>query len=536
MKRFLFSCMILCTSCLALSWAPEFGGTAESGAGGEWTTDAGCGATVSRAFKLCPLENPEVIEGRSRQWVDENWAKKELRCDWKNVDTANLYFPPDFLWGVGLCDYQANGQENDPDSNWAHWEKQTKDTSFPAAGRFDTEEPTIEDDAQSGKSGDFRHLYAQDIERATHEIGVNSFRTSIEWSLIEPREGEFNQDAIAYYHDMLDKMHENGIFPMITLHHFSHPQWFEARGAFEREENIAYFVRFCKKMFAEYKDKVSLWLTINEPGVLAFQGPLRGKYPHTDSGIGAVGRLMKNLMQAHVEVYRALKSMPGGDAAQIGIVHNIVQYEPYHTEPCNPARWIEEAVTSNANYLFHEPITNFLITKKFEFHYRPFIDITYEVDKNEKIVDFIGLNYYSHALIDIFPPYHESSAYRPGDIPTDMPYGIYAEGLYRAIETVSHIGVPIYITENGLADAKDDRRELWLKQYLYVVSQALKVGYDIRGYYYWSIMDNFEWDMGLYGRRYGLYAVDYATLARTLRPSAHYYIDVIKKFKKSAVS
>ena len=486
------------------------------------------GEPVERASRLCSLVNPEVIERRPQEWAD-----KEIRCDWDAIDTAQVFFPKDFLFGVGICEYQASGAENCPDSNWAHWEKQKKETKI--LGVTLMSGPTIEDDARSGKAGDFWHRYKQDIDLVAHEIGANSFRTSIEWSKIEPREGVFDQEAITHYHDLLDTLRARNIVPMITFDHFSHPQWFQEKGAFEREENIAYFVRFCQKVFAEYKDKVSLWLTINEPGVLAFQGPLFGQYPHVDSGIYVAGMLMRNLMKAHVEVYRALKKMPGGDRAQIGIVHNIVQFEPYHTVPCNPLNWVESSVTSNLGYLFHEPITRFLITKKFNFSYRPFIDLTYEVDKDEKIIDFIGLNYYSHVLFNLLPPYSKQSAYRPGEVPTDMPYAAYPEGLYRAIETVSQAGVPIYITENGIADARDDRRELWLKRYLYVVSQAIKAGYDVRGYYYWSITDNFEWDMGLYGLRYGLYAIDYATQKRTLRDGARYYIDVIKNHNRSKI-
>ena len=120
-----------------------------------------------------------------------------------------------------------------------------------------------------------------------------------------------------------------------------------------------------------------------------------------------------------------------------------------------------------------------------------------------------------------------SLEYMDGDVMTDMPYAIYGEGIYRAIQTVSVLNVPVIITENGVADQKDSIRELYIQRYLYAVSKAISDGYDVSGYYYWSLMDNFEWAFG-YDMKFGLYEVDYMTQKRTLREGSQAFIDIVK--------
>ncbi len=440
---------------------------------------------------------------------------EEIHWNWNDIDTSKLVFPKNFLWGVGTSEYQVSGRENCPNANWAFHED--KKNFFGCT--------TIARGEKSGKACDHWNLYKKDIE-LMQEVGVNAYRFSIEWSCIEPKEGEFNEQAIKHYHDLIDALLAKKIQPMITLHHFTHPQWFEEKGAFEKSDNIQYFVRFCKRMFVEYSSKINFWLTINEPGVLVFQGYHRAVYPPQKNNFHLAGIVTKNLMKAHIEVYKALKALPDGDKAQIGIVHDIVQFEPYFK-----GDKLAKFILHYMNLIFHEAITDFLVTKKLNFKIPIFANVEFELaDKNEKILDFIGLNYYSHVLWKPTNPL--GSSYREGDIPTDMPYGIYAEGFYRAIASVARMGVPIYITENGLADSKDDRREIFLKKYLYTLSKAINDGYDIRGYFYWSLIDNFEWDYG-FEKRYGLYEVDYNTFERKQRKSAQYYIKVLKDYFSS---
>lgn len=437
----------------------------------------------------------------------QDLATTELRWNWNTINYSNLNFPKNFLFGFGTSEYQISGAENCPASNWAHYEKQIKKNGKPYL-QF-----------KSDKACDHWNSYKQDIA-LLKQFKVNSYRFSIEWSNIEPQEGLFNLAAIKHYHDLLDLLKTNNITPFITLHHFTHPQWFEDKGGFEHERNITYFVRFCKTVFTQYKDKAKYWVTFNEPGVYVFQGYMRGVYPPCKSNLKLAGKVTRNILRAHVNTYNVLRAMESNkEKIQIGIVHNITQFEPF-----NPKSVLEKTITYYLNHTFYDAVLEFFKTDQYKFKIPLFSNVKYHYQDAKSTLDFFGLNYYSHVLVNWKS---KKPHYREGEIETDMPYGIYAEGIYRAINQASKIGVPIYITENGIADAKDDRRELFLKQYLYAVSTAIKDGYDVRGYFYWSLLDNFEWDMG-FDLKFGLFEVDYKTQERKLRKSGLYYKQILE--------
>ena len=150
--------------------------------------------------------------------------------------------------------------------------------------------------------------------------------------------------------------------------------------------------------------------------------------------------------------------------------------------------------------------------------------LSYKDPEAKRCLDFFGVNYYSHVLVNSLTAKEE---YRTDDIKTDMPYPLYAEGLYRAIVQASSLGVPLYITENGIADAKDDRRDIWLKRYIYAACKALREGCNVKGYFYRSLMDCFEWDRG-YTMKFGLYHVDFSTQNRTLRRGSRYFVKMAR--------
>ena len=277
-------------------------------------------------------------------------------------------------------------------------------------------------------------------------------------------------------------------------------------------------------MFKEYSSKVSFWCTINEPGVVATQGYFSGMFPpgKKDSQLSAV--VLKNLLEAHVKVYHALKKMENGPKSKIGLVKNINQFDPWR-------RWhLLDWIISNAvNHFFNDSTIDFLRTGIFKIRIPGLAWIYHKNIDAAGSTDFFGLNYYSHNHLKMqFSPQEPFTLQYPdGDILTDMPYTIYGEGMYRAIESVSILDVPIMITENGVADAADDRRKLYIQRYLYAVSRAIENGFNIQGYFYWSLMDNFEWAFG-YDMKFGLYAVDYKTQERTLREGAREFIDIAK--------
>lgn len=441
-----------------------------------------------------------------------------------------LHLPP--LMGVSLAEFQNSGAMTVNKSNWAHWE---------ASSTY--ENGHIHANQKSGRSCDFWNRYKQDVQ-LIKDIGLNACRLSLDWSMIEPTQGIFNKEALKHYHDVLDNMLENNITPMVTLHHFTHPQWFEALGAFEKTENLEFFKNFCIRVFTEFNTKVSLWCTINEPAPYVFQGYINKAFPPGVCDFTRAGTVLRNMLLAHVQVYQTLKRLPGGEKASIGCVHQYLTFEPYTS-------WnlIESVPAMMMNYIFNDIILNFFKTGNYLFYFPVLVEVTLNattsqqlgIDLNKKpYFDFFGLNFYSRVVVQQkkWNPFAQDAVVpscKDEEIMTDMPYPLYAEGLYKAIADVAQFKVPIYITENGIADSKDDRRESFFKEYLGVLSQALHDGYDVRGWFYWTLMDNFEWNDG-FTPQFGLYTVDFATQERMLRPSVSWLKHVIKNNEKEGYS
>lgn len=436
----------------------------------------------------------------------------ELRWKWNRIDVHDIVFPAGFLWGVGVAEFQVSGAKNCPQSHWVAWEKSGHAPS-------------------SGAACDSWHRMDEDVACA-QELGVNAYRFSVEWSTIEPEEGKFNQDALDHYTTFCTKLLAAGIQPMVTLHHMTHPQWFYDLGGFEEEANIVYFKRFCAKVFNTLQDKVKLWAIINEPGTSAFQGYFGGVFPpgyRTRWLLGA--QVLGNMHKAHVEVYWDLKHRPGGDQAQIGFILPVVPFKPY-------TRWnlLERFICSIGNQFFHEASIGFFKTGIFEFTIAPGLSYTFEDMRAPMSFDFIGLNYYGRVLLNTTYPRTFGSAYLPGDIRTDMPYAFDPEGFYQTIKRLASFKKPIYITENGISDTEDpkislNRRSLWLERYLYALSRALKEGVDVRGYFHWSLIDNYEWDRG-YTQHFGLYSCEGSTQKRTLRQGGRVYKEIIERCRR----
>ena len=436
--------------------------------------------------------------------------------NWEELDNENLNFPSNFLWGSATAEYQNSGADTCKDNNWATWENSYDDNS----------NPRIKLNQKSGTSTDYWNLYKEDIQ-LMKDFGLNAYRFSIEWSLIEPVEGTFDSNAMKHYQDVIDELISKGIAPMITLHHFTNPNWFQEKGSFEKEENIEYFVRFCSYVFDHLSDRVNLWCTINEPSLYSFMGYMLGEFPPGEKNYQKAAEVLKNLLIAHCKVYENLKEKPNGEKAQIGIAHNMLKMTPYH--------WWNLVEVVPCNYLntfINDTVLNFFKTGSFYF-YMPLKAYVTQKYSNPKL-DFIGLNYYSDPLIkmqmSLSEPLH-SSCYA-GEEMSECHYRFYPEGLYEAIKDVSLLNLPIYITENGIADSDDTKRPIYIKRYLIALSKAIEDGYDIRGYFYWTLIDNFEWHEG-YIQKFGLYDVNLLTKNRTIKPGSLTYKAIIDDWKEN---
>ena len=416
------------------------------------------------------------------------------------------------MWGTATAAHQVEG--NNTNNNWYAWEHQ-KDSNGKSR---------IHNNDKSGIAANHWNLYRDDIS-LMNDLGVGYYRFSVEWSKIEPENGIINEKALEHYRDVCIALIDSGLTPVITLHHFSHPIWFEELGAFEKEENIEYYIRFSELVFNKLSDIVPIWCTINEPAVYVTQGYFNGVFPPGKKDPLLAGYVMRNLLNAHVQVYQRLKSLPNGENVQIGLVKNITQLDPLR-------RWhiLDWYFSGILNDVFTNSTLNLFSKGEFDFYLPAMANISYKNYDAINSLDFIGLNYYSRwhvkGQLNLAEPF--TFELRPQDIQTDMPYAIYPEGFYKAVKTIAKLNVPIIITENGIADDKDDRRSLFIKRYLYALFKTIEEGYDIRGYFYWSLMDNFEWAEG-YMMKFGLYDVDFNTQKRTLRSGSQSFVDIVNQ-------
>ena len=326
----------------------------------------------------------------------------------------------------------------------------------------------------AGRAMDHYNRFEEDFDIAK-ELDQNSHRFSIEWARIEPEEGKFNEKEIEHYRKVIEALRERGIEPFVTLWHFTLPLWFSHLGGFENKRSSFYFSRYCEYVVKNLGKNVKFWITINEPMVYIGAGYLKGQWPPFKIlNFSPVG----NLVKAHNESFQKIKNV--SPEAKVGVAKNNIYFQKL----------------------------SFL---KYFWNYR-FLN---GIKENQ---DFIGLNYYFRA------------SWLKGKERSDMNWEIFPEGIYHVLKELKKYNKPIYITENGLADAKDLKREEFIKEHLKWVHKAIQEGIDVRGYFYWSLLDNFEWDKGFWPR-FGLVEVDYGTLERKIRPSAYEYAKICKENK-----
>lgn len=399
--------------------------------------------------------------------------------------------------GFAISTYQCSGDPIDDDrveSNWGRWNAMWKNLF----GRT-----KIKGGRTCGNSNDFWNLYKEDIDRA-YAMGSNSFRLSLEWSSLQPLGpgSSFSPGAVERFHAILDYLKAKNMEPFLSLHHYVHPQWFEELGGFRKEENIRYFVEYCTAAYEEFGTKVTFWCTFNEPGVASFAGFIHGSFPPGKMmRFKEYGLHLRNMLIAHTEAYDAIKALPGGSQSSIGIVHNWFWFEP--AKSCCTPPYVHFMANLLNRMWGNDIIIRYLKTG--EFVYDPFWGLYGRVRHvNPRGIpgcDHFGLNYYSRGLMD----WKLSAVANPGEIMTDMPYALHAEGLFTALEGIKPLGIPVYITETGVADKGDAVRPVMIQTYMSAIEQAIRAGHDIRGVLYWSLVDNFEWAFG-YTMKFGVYA------------------------------
>lgn len=386
-----------------------------------------------------------------------------------------LTFPDGFIWGAATSSHQVEGgQTND----WSEWEKKglVADGSFSGAvtGHYERFEE------------DFDH--AQALHHTAH-------RFSVEWSRIEPARGVWDEQAIEHYRAVVLALKKRGMEPYVTLWHFTNPLWFSQGGGWEQKGAPALFARYAARMATALPD-VTHWITINEANAYATLAYLIGYWPPEVTSPLRAHRVFGLLVNAHRSAFRAMKQI--NPNLHIGSAHNMIAFDPSH-----PNRILDRWATRSANRWYNDR----------------WLRATSDAS------DFIGINHYTRQDISFRSFRQPISAEFTGEPKTDFGWQIYPEGMYRVLMRASRYRKPVVITENGIADAKDRWREKYIRDYLAQVHRAIGDGVDVRGYFHWSLLDNFEWREG-YSKRFGLIAVDRKTQKRTVRPSARFYAAV----------
>jgi beta-glucosidase len=400
------------------------------------------------------------------------------------------------LWGTATAAHQVEGDNTGND--W--W-------------RFEQRPGAIWRGDRSGKACDWWENAEQDLDLMA-EMGHNSHRLSVEWSRIEPEPGRFDPKAIARYRAILTGMHRRGIEPMVTLFHFSSPLWLAGQGGWQNPAVVRLFRRFVHHTVQELGDLVRLWCTINEPNVYAAVGHLFGEHAPGRKSVPAYFRVLRCELLAHAAAYRVIHALDG--RAQVGLVKNIPIFEPAGRGLGVLARTVD--------YLFNGLTLRAVRDGRLVY---PLSTVPVTHGALGDSLDFVGVNYYSRMLVGRLPGQRGLLHAKPGAECSDCgqhgTYGeVYPAGMGRVLARAAKLGKPIYVTENGLPDEDDDQRPRFLLTHLAEMHRAIARGADVRGYYHWTLVDNFEWAEG-WGLRFGLVALDPKTQARTPRRSAELF-------------
>lgn len=424
---------------------------------------------------------------------------------------AFLRFPDHFHFGASSSAHQIEG--NNLHNQWWHFEQEP--------GR-------IKNGDKSGQAADHYTRFAEDFAdlKAMYH---SAHRLSFEWSRFFPESPTvLNNKAVQHYHRVLDTLRSHDIEPFVTTFHFTIPAWFAEMGGFEEAENIRYYLDFVRFLVEEYGTKIRFWCTINEPNIYASFAYVIGEYPPAKKSIATAFRVVGNLLKAHGKAYRIIKErLPD---AQVGLVVHLPVFAPHRKRS-----WTDKLAARLADWFFNGIILEALQTGKIHFPVGFFEQHDYIKNSN----DFIGLNYYvrmfaspKHALATALNLLHADfgAFQRTGtERLTQSGWTVYAKGLYKCLKRLhKKFGLPMYITENGIATDDDEWRKDFIRKHLRQVHKALEKGMDVRGYFYWSNLDNFEWSLG-FEPRFGLIHVDYDdNFRRTVRESAWFYADIIR--------
>ena len=405
-------------------------------------------------------------------------------------------WPAGFLWGTATAAHQVEGG-----NSWNDW------------ARFEEEPGRIARGEKSGIAADHWSRVAQDIG-LMRELRANSYRLSLEWSRLEKREREWDEEAWAHYVDEVAQLRAAGIEPMVTLLHFTLPDWLAARGGATAADFPQRFARFAFEAGRRLGPQVRFWCTVNEPNVQMHQGYVAGIWPPGVKDPALATRAFAGLLRAHGAAAAALRVADAD--AQIGLAQNLIVFAP--RSRWNLIEWIVAGKVSDGfNWAFYESIA----AGRVRFDLPGFPRLDEEAPELLGSLDWVGINYYRRNLVSFSPAAPGMVEIHSGPGPqSDTGQEIYPEGLLSLLlEAQRRYGKPLYVTENGIADATGRHRPGFVRDHARAAQQAIAEGVDLRGFFHWSLIDNFEWSEG-FEPRFGLYRVDRQTLERSPSPGS----------------
>lgn len=421
--------------------------------------------------------------------------------------SEDLLFPQGFMWGAATSSHQVEGDNTRND--WWLWEK---------AGRTP--------DA-SGRACDSYRRYEEDFDAAKN-MHHNAHRLSIEWSRVEPKQGVWDEEAVAHYQRVIAALKARGLEPMVTLHHFTNPAWTTDLGGWENPRMVDWFDAYAKRLVRALGADVRHWITFNEQNVFTFKGYLEKSWPPGKSSLRSAWKVIRHLALAHLTVYSSIHEAYAAfrwKEPQVGVAHFFLHAEA-PAKGTGLDRWIAGQRAWINNDLF------FAVMR----HYAG-RGVLRGIEKDRKgysrFLDFIGVNYYFREIIR-FALDGRDSKWLVGEVVRDpvkqalterneLEWEIYPPGFGEILRRVyRRYGVPLWVTENGVCTRDEAQRERFLYQHLKELLAAIREGVPVKGYFYWSLIDNFEWAIG-YFPRFGLLACEEATLNRKPKRAAAYY-------------
>jgi len=413
-------------------------------------------------------------------------------------DRPTLRFPKHFLWGVSTSAHQVEGGNH---NQWSVWElENAKSLATQAPYHYGDLEnwPVIKTAAKnpenyvSGLAVNHKELYLADFDLA-QKMHLTAWRFSIEWSRVQPDEGAWDVAAIQYYRDYIAALKQRGLEPVMTLFHYTLPVWFAEKGGFSKRSNVRYFTHFVERIMSELGTHVKYIITINEPEVYAVESYQNGHWPPAHVDKREMRRVCRNLAYAH------------NRAADVIHAKN---------------RRFKVSIATNSAFIY--PGDDAWLSVRAAAFMQYWADDWF-LGKVIKRCDFIGVNYYFSSRI------YGYREHNPNEMLSDVGWDMQPEHLEHVLERLyDRYKKPLMVTENGLADASDEKRKWWLTQSIMAMQKSIEKGVEVWGYLHWSLLDNFELDKGFWPK-FGLVEVEPGTLRRKPRPSAVYYAKVVKK-------